>query len=249
MVPGLDASPRSLGAKSGRRTASAALAIYRALQHNGKVNGWFFSALRRVRMSAPKEVERGTRSWTARMGGLCSGRPRLMGNRHPVLLRCNAENALSLEATYDPPGNVWLMLLLVAVMIGGVAVAVLLGISTAMVGAAGGGTIAAVRLLVLFWRKRELTLDMSTATDTVVDQKQGRMAFLMPIENRAYWVVLEFADGFGAAADAVHKAVGPKLRTSQIVIISRAFLWLLLAIILCFVLAFGYFMLQASNAR
>ena len=190
-----------------------------------------------------------SRSWNVRIGGLCAGRPRFMGNRNPAVLHCNAERNLSLEAMYDPPGNMWLMFILGAAIIAGVIVAVLMRISTATIGGVGAGSIVAIYFLVQFWRKRKAMLDMNTSTDAIVDQKHNRMAFFMPLEKGTYWVVLEFADGFAEAVDAVRAVMGPRLRTSRIGRIDMGFVGILLAIVLLFVLAFGYFVIQGCTVR
>jgi hypothetical protein len=199
-------------------------------------------------MSVSENMKQMGRSWNVRIGGLCAKRPRLMGNRNLAVLRCNIENTLSLEATYDPPGNMWLMLILVAAALAGVAVAVSMKVPITTIGSVGAGSIGALYFPILFWRKRKTTLDMNVSTDAVVDQKHSRMAFLVPLENGTYWIVLEFADGFVEAVNAVRQAMGPRLRTSQIGRISMGLVGLLLAIVLLFVLAFGYFMIVGCTA-
>jgi hypothetical protein len=199
-------------------------------------------------MSVSEGMKQRNRSWKVRMGGLCTGNPRLMGNRNPAVLCCNAQQALSLEATYDPPGNIWFMLVLVAAFLAVVFVATILGAPGAAVGCVGGGAIPAVYFSVLFWRKRKATLDVSKSTDAVVDKNHGRMAFLMPLENKTYWIVLAFSDGFAEGVDAIRDVMGPKFRTAQIGTVNRQFVWLSLAIVLIFVLAFAYFMVAGTMA-
>ena len=182
-------------------------------------------------------------------GPLCRV-PENDGNPKFVILHHNLGNALQLEATYDPPGNTWFIVFLGAAIIAGVAVGVLLGISTVVIGAVGGGMVAGIYTLVQSWRKRKATLDVSACTDAVFDRKHRCMAFFMPIENGEHWVVLEFAGDFAAAAaDAVGELMGPRFRAASIERINRGLLWFVLAILLCFVLAFVYFMVNASTAR
>lgn len=114
-------------------------------------------------MPAPEKIGGASRSWNARMGGLCAGCPRMMGTRNLVILHHNLGNALQLEATYDPPGNTWFIVFLGAAIIAGVAVGVLLGISTVVIGAVGGGMVAGIYTLVQSWRKRKATLDVMHA--------------------------------------------------------------------------------------
>lgn len=188
-------------------------------------------------------------SWKIHTGGLCAGPPRLTGNRNPAVLRCDAERALRLESAYDPPNNNWIMLIFAVLLIALIFLGVLLGISAATIGGTGGGMLAAAYFLVLFLRKRKTILDIDASLDAVVDQENGRMAFLVPLENKEYWMVLEFEKDFAKGLETVRGVLGPRLQTSSIGKINMGFVRLLLTIVLLFILLFGYFILKGLNAR
>ena len=172
------------------------------------------------------------------------GRPKSIGHQNPAVLCRHAECALSIDAKYDPPGSAWLAII---ATFGITVIAVFLfGFSGTVIGAAGGGGIAATYNLIRSWRKREIRLDLGTTTDVVVDEKRRRIAFLQPLNGRARWVVLEFKDGFPEACNAVRDILGVKCRAGKISGVDMVFVAVLLSIILLFVAAFGYFIVKAT---
>jgi len=183
-------------------------------------------------------------SWKANAGGFSVGSPKLIGQRNPATLCRTAENTLTLDTKYDPPGTPWLALLATVVI---VVVAVLLkGLSGPIIGGTGGGGIVVTYMLIRLWRQREIKLDLGrAATEAIVDEKRHRIAFLAPIDEKFRWVVLEFKDDFSGASGAVRDIMGAKCRTAKITGVDMVFVVVVVTIIVLFVVAFAFYMLKA----
>ena len=146
-------------------------------------------------MSTTHKVGPQGMSWKANAGGFSVGSPKLIGHRNPAVLCRSAENALTLETKYDPPGTQWLALLATIVVV--IIAAVLIGPSGSVIGGIGGGAGAGIYILIRFWRQREIKLDLgAAASEVIVDERRRRIAFLTPVDRKSCWVVLEFRTSF-----------------------------------------------------
>ena len=198
-------------------------------------------------MSTTHKVGSQGLSWTATAGGFSVGSPKLIGYRNPAVLRRSAENTLTLDTKYDPPGNPWLALLVIISIVVVATAGVLKGISPSVIGSTGAGGMVVTYMLIRLWRQREIKLDLGTAaSEAIVDEKRRRIAFLSPIDHKSRWIVLQFKDDFSTAYGAVHDILGGKCRTGKLTGVDMVFVVVVLTIILLFVVAFGFFVLKGT---
>lgn len=182
-------------------------------------------------------------SWQATAAGFGTRKPRWTGPRNPAVLYRSPEGTLSLDTKYDPPGSEWLA-------IGSGVATALVCVMLGLVGSAIGGAFGAIGasyVLIRLRRKRELKIELSAvATDAIIDEQRRRIAFLTPIDQKARWLVLEFADDFAGPSHAVRDSLGARSRDGAVPRGNMTFVWIIVTAVLLFVGAFGYLAWKAS---
>ena len=116
-----------------------------------------------------------------------------------------------------------------------------LGVIGFMVGC--GGVVS--YMIILFWRKRRITLSLENACDVIVDQQHRRIGFLLVFDHEPRWIILDFGEAFADVYDTIRDIMGRKCRADTIG--GTNVLSVIVLLLLVFVLAFGYFMMKAMS--